>query len=61
MLAESHIRRRRNDDTLFYEWVVKEAQDLTEAPVLPRRRNPPPQRMVEESDYFSHETLKRLL
>ena len=49
MLAESHIRRQRHDDAfdIFYEWVVKEAQDLTEAPVLPRRRNIP-RRTIEE-------------
>ena len=41
--AESHLRRRRNDDAFekFYELVVTEAQDLTEEPALPRRKKIP--------------------
>ena len=42
MLAESHLKRQGDDDAFdkFYEWVVSEAQDLTEEPFLPRRRIP---------------------
>ena len=59
ILAESHLRRQRNDDAFdkFYDWVVKEAEDLTEEPVLPRRRKIP-RRTVEESDCYHHETPK---
>ena len=59
MLAESHLRRQRDDDAFdkFYECVVSEAQDLTEEPVLPRRRRIP-RRTVEESDCYNHETPK---
>ena len=55
MLAESRLRRQRNDDAFekFYELVVTEAQDLTEEPVLPRRK-----RIVEEADCYNHETPK---
>ena len=43
MLAESHLRRQRTDDAFekFYELVINEAQDLTEEPVLPRRKKIP--------------------
>ena len=58
ILAESHLRQR-NDDAFdkFYEWVVKEAKDLTEEPILPRRRKIP-RRTVEELDCYHHETPK---
>ncbi len=56
MLAESHLRRQRNENfDKFYEWVVSEAQDLTEESVLPRRI---PRQTVEELDCHNHETTK---
>ena len=59
MLAESHLRRQRNDDAFekFYELVETETKDLTEEPVLPRRKKIP-KRTVEESDCYNHETPK---
>jgi len=56
-LAKSHLKRQRNDDVFekIYEFVVKESQDSTEEPVLPRKKKIP-RRTVKESDCYNHET-----
>lgn len=50
LLAESHLKRQRTDDVFntFHEAIEKEAQDLTEEPVLPRRRKVPRRTSEEE-------------
>ena len=42
---------------LISKWVVKEAEILTEEPVLPRRKKIP-RRTIEESDCYNNETPK---
>ena len=59
VLAESHLRRQRNDEVFdrFYESVLHEARDLTEEPVLPRKRRVP-KRTSEEAEGFHHQCPK---